>query len=527
MTKKKFESGNLGRSLVKRHDRRLGPASSRHTTDTDNSGPTAISITENTAIEEFLTNAEAAQKSFEAERGLVDLVADQNNDEEKIDDQEGERNSKYDFFSIPRKPDWRLFRDKPEEFQRSEQLEFLNWKRHLAKLQETNPKLPPFEKNIEYWRQLWRIVELSDVVIQVVDARNPLFFYSTDLVTYVKEIGEWKESVMLVNKADFLTEDQRKLWAKYFAETNLRALFFSAAEDAATIGNLQEVQVEDFNTPEISNPSGVLKVIQNRCSSSYSSSLTVGFVGYPNVGKSSTINRFLTNKKLKVSATPGKTKHYQTHVIGDTDVEITMVDGPGLVIPELSMTKADMVLSGVLPIDNLTDFKPPIDELMIKIPLRASLRHYGIMKTRIREVKKQYGRSNDEGSILCSAFGTMRGFMKPGGLPDQARAARIILKDFVQGRLLYCQPPPNINPETYQQFSPIEIGIIAEDDEDDLTLEQSFPELKIIGGIHKRGVHGIKNGNEIPDAERNRKAFLDMKKLGKKDKARRMYKETL
>ena len=343
----------------------------------------------------------------------------------------------------------------------------------------------------------------------------------------MKEIGEWKESVMLVNKADFLTEDQRKLWAKYFAETNLRALFFSAAEDAATIGNLQEVQVEDFNTPEISNPSGVLKVIQNRCSSSYSSSLTVGFVGYPNVGKSSTINRFLTNKKLKVSATPGKTKHYQTHVIGDTDVEITMVDGPGLVIPELSMTKADMVLSGVLPIDNLTDFKPPIDELMIKIPLRASLRHYGIMKTRIREVKKQYGRSNDEGSILCSAFGTMRGFMKPGGLPDQARAARIILKDFVQGRLLYCQPPPNINPETYQQFSPIEIGIIAEDDEDDLTLEQSFPELKIIGGIHKRGVHGIKNGNEIPDAERNRKAFLDMKKLGKKDKARRMYKETL
>ena len=27
---------------------------------------------------------------------------------------------------------------------------------------------------------------------------------------------------------------------------------------------------------------------------------TVGFLGYPNVGKSSTINRFLTNKKLQV-----------------------------------------------------------------------------------------------------------------------------------------------------------------------------------------------------------------------------------
>jgi len=39
--------------------------------------------------------------------------------------------------------------------------------------------------------------------------------------------------------------------------------------------------------------------------------VTVGLVGYPNVGKSSTINTLLENKKVSVSSTPGKTKHFQ------------------------------------------------------------------------------------------------------------------------------------------------------------------------------------------------------------------------
>ena len=34
-------------------------------------------------------------------------------------------------------------------------------------------------------------------------------------------------------------------------------------------------------------------------------------VGYPNVGKSSSINTLLNDKKVPVSATPGRTKHFQ------------------------------------------------------------------------------------------------------------------------------------------------------------------------------------------------------------------------
>jgi hypothetical protein len=41
---------------------------------------------------------------------------------------------------------------------------------------ETTLKVTPFEKNMEVWRQLWRVVERSDLVIQIVDARHPLMF---------------------------------------------------------------------------------------------------------------------------------------------------------------------------------------------------------------------------------------------------------------------------------------------------------------------------------------------------------------
>ena len=33
-------------------------------------------------------------------------------------------------------------------------------------------------QNLEVWRQLWRVLERSDVVVQVVDARDPMRYWS-------------------------------------------------------------------------------------------------------------------------------------------------------------------------------------------------------------------------------------------------------------------------------------------------------------------------------------------------------------
>ena len=77
------------------------------------------------------------------------------------------------------------------EINQNENMAFLNWRRDIASIEENNVKLAitPFEKNLEVWKQLWRVIEKSDLLLQIVDARNPYFYYSADLEQYISEIG--------------------------------------------------------------------------------------------------------------------------------------------------------------------------------------------------------------------------------------------------------------------------------------------------------------------------------------------------
>jgi large subunit GTPase 1 len=109
----------------------------------------------------------------------------------------------------------------------------------------------------------------------------------------------------------------------------------------------------------------------------------VGLVGYPNVGKSSTINALLGSKKVSVSATPGKTKHFQTLPFTD---RVTLCDCPGLVFPQFVNTQADMVCDGVLPIDQMREASAPVELLCRRIPREILEGTYGI-RIDVREVE--------------------------------------------------------------------------------------------------------------------------------------------
>ena len=57
-----------------------------------------------------------------------------------------------------------------EDVDAQERAYFVQWRRELARLEEEEKLvLTPFEKNLEVWRQLWRVLERSHIVVQVQD----------------------------------------------------------------------------------------------------------------------------------------------------------------------------------------------------------------------------------------------------------------------------------------------------------------------------------------------------------------------
>jgi large subunit GTPase 1 len=144
-------------------------------------------------------------------------------------------NFNYEHLPVPRKPDWDR-RMTAEEVDKNERDAFLNWRRDIATMEEANAgimKTTPFEKNLEVWRQLWRVLEKSDFGLQIIDARNPLLYYTEDLMKYA--VNMECPMMLLVNKADFLTEYQRKAWAREFESMGIQFAFYSAANAQSAI----------------------------------------------------------------------------------------------------------------------------------------------------------------------------------------------------------------------------------------------------------------------------------------------------
>ncbi|KAI8064428.1 hypothetical protein BC940DRAFT_277199 [Gongronella butleri] len=533
--KGKKASGSLGRAVIKsRFQGQKAIALDEgklHTTELHEGDDwmKMRSITQENDLEAFLSTAELAGTEFTAERLNVKVVQDSYNDPftdkaelERIEKQE----KNVDRLTIPRRPHW----DKTmtaEQLHRNERESFLNWRRGMAQLEdEEGLLLTPYEKNLEVWRQLWRVIERSSLVVQIVDARNPLLFRSADVDRYVKEVDPRKNNLLLINKADLLSDAQRTHWADYFDKVGIRYTFFSAKEaadaqeekqklleeqnertpdddedeedeedeedddendsaddkesdQAASDDEMQqeeeEAKKEDAKVEELTEELAEASLQDDRIRVRTTANLldllvdetpdihdeddnddndehrerktVIGLVGYPNVGKSSTINALIGEKCVSVSSTPGKTKHFQTIHLSPT---LILCDCPGLVFPTFSSTKADQVCNGVLPIDQLRDHSGPTGLVARRIPQPVLEATYGI---KIRTMPIEDGGSGiPTSSELCSTYAIGRGFFRSSqGNPDEARAARYILKDYVNGKLLYCHPPPNIDADEFNK----------------------------------------------------------------------------
>ncbi|KAF9394035.1 hypothetical protein CPC16_000358 [Podila verticillata] len=551
-----------GRSRPRDGDERL------HSADVEDgaSWTRLQSVTQEGDLESFLSTAELAGTEFTAGMFLrqklnIKVISNQYQNPFMLSaDQEKETLDKHKEFkselTVPRRPHWDETTTGPE-LQRKERNSFLDWRRSLATLAERESLLlTPFERNLEVWRQLWRVIERSHLVVQIVDARNPLFFRSTDLETYVKEVDPRKANLLLINKADYLTVKQRKRWADYFDSEGIRYTFFSAAlakerqekeqaererlealaeelaamkaadsdytedeEEEEEEEEVEEDKVEDkkeIKTASSSSPVKAEKQVKQEADEEAEEEseeeeeseseeensddeekkskthshwktiketeqddertrirdtkelydlliketpiindprdplngiMSIGLVGYPNVGKSSTINALLGEHAVSVSATPGKTKHFQTIHLTPSMI---LCDCPGLVFPSFATTQGDMVCNGVLPIDQLREFTGSVGLVAQRIPREVLEAIYGIKIAVLSEEEGGSGVPTAEEFLI--AYAVARGFTKAGqGNPDESRAARYVLKDYVNGKLLYCAPPPAFDSIEFNQ----------------------------------------------------------------------------
>jgi len=164
--------------------------------------------------------------------------------------------------------------------------------------------------------------------------------------------------------------------------------------------------------------------------------VVVGMVGYPNVGKSSTVNALVAEKKTGVSATPGKTKHFQTLELGSG---LLLADCPGLVFPSFTSSRSELVCNGVLPIDRLTDVRQPISIVANRISRTIFEATYKL-RLPLPALHEDQQRRATAGELL-RAYSAARGLTVQHGRPDEQRAGRIILKDYINGKLLFCVGP--------------------------------------------------------------------------------------
>ena len=388
-------------------------------------------------------------------------------------------NQEIQFLSIPKKPKYKKGMKK-EEYFKLEKESFLAWRKALAEeeMKNINRSITPYEKNIEVWKQLWMTVDKSQLLFQIVDGRNPLYYRCPDLEKYIKEVDPNKQCVLIVNKADLMYKKIRQNWADYFKINNIKYIFFSATTELEKIEKGEnDSEIIDESEYRIFTRNDLVQYIKEEGekipkneNEKNKNTLMVGFIGYPNVGKSSIINVLMKTKKAGVASMPGRTKHYQTLFLPEEpklnirQKSICLVDCPGLIFPSFTSSKADMLVNGIYPIDTLNDIYNPIQIIINRLPSKILCNFYKIILPDIYSAKQ-----------FLQVIAKKRGFYTGNGLPDEARTAKLVLKDYVSGKLLYCYLRPDYTEEKFGVISPYGDVQLTQEEKDNQKLIENIP----------------------------------------------------
>ncbi|MDD3401113.1 MAG: ribosome biogenesis GTPase YlqF [Eubacteriales bacterium] len=257
-------------------------------------------------------------------------------------------------------------------------------------------------------RMLQENLRLTDVVIEIVDARAPLASRNPDF----DDLFAGKQRVILLNKSDLSNRFVTKQWIAYYKKQGIYACEITATSSQ---GKAQAIALIEQATKDMVNKQkekGVQKTVRALV------------VGIPNVGKSTFINQIAGAKRTQTGDRPGVTK-------GKQWVKITpyleLMDSPGLLWPKLEDASLAMHLAFIGSInDEIMDVEQLATELLYKIQSIDSA-----------ALTSRYGKvlGDTLKEELLNSVCRSRGFLLSGGVLDTERGARIVLDEYRGGKI--------------------------------------------------------------------------------------------
>ncbi|KAH8834998.1 hypothetical protein DL96DRAFT_1665987 [Flagelloscypha sp. PMI_526] len=240
--------------------------------------------------------------------------------------------------------------------------------------------------------ELYKVIDSSDVILHVLDARDPMGTMCDSVLDYIKKEKSHKQVVLVINKCDLVPNWVTARYIQHLTPRYPTIAFHASPNHSFGKGSLIQL-LRQFSQLH-----------------SDKKQISVGFVGYPNVGKSSVINTLKS----------GKTKVWQYITLTK---RIYLIDCPGIVPTSNSKdTETSKVLKGVVRVEALPTPADHVPALMDRVkPLYLS---------------RTYGKD------FMDKLARMKGRLLKGGEPDLNAVAKIILSDWTRGRIPFFVPPP-------------------------------------------------------------------------------------
>lgn len=257
-------------------------------------------------------------------------------------------------------------------------------------------------------RELNEKIKLADVVLYVLDARAPI----STLNPSFKKIIQNKPIIFVVNKVDFVDENEVKKFTTNLSGENVKVVFLNS-----TSANSHKTILAKLNELEI-------KRLEKNKNKGINIPLRMIVIGVPNVGKSTLINNFAKKNKAEVGNKPGVTKNTQWIKV---DNNIELLDTPGTLWPNLD--NQDLALH-LAYIGSIKDEVLILTDLCLEFIKETAYKysHFYLERYKVETENKEPIEIYEE---IC----LKRGFMLKNKEFDYERGAKAILDDYRKGKL--------------------------------------------------------------------------------------------